>query len=163
MVDLTTFTKQVEESKQRVVRAVVETHKAIAIKAYSLIAADTRDTGLRYGSPVWSGRFRASHTIAIGAPDTTVKPPNPDTVGAGATRWPTEPDGIYNAPPVSYAAQKLTSLKPFQIVYIANALPYARRIELGYSKFKAPEGVYEVTAAAVGAQYKNVTVKSLGL
>lgn len=163
MADLDTFVKEIEASKERVVRAVVETHKAIAIKAYAMISADSRETGLRYGSPVWSGRFRASHTIAIGAPDTATKPPNPDTVGAGATRWPDEPDGIYNAPPVSYAAQKLTALKPFQIVYIANALPYARKIELGHSKFKAPEGVYDVTAVAVGAQFRNVTIQRLGL
>ncbi len=163
MADLPTFLKEVDAANERVTRAVVEAHKAVAIKAYAMIAADSRETGMRYGSPVWSGRFRASHTIAIGAPDTATKPPHPDTVGKGATRWPDEPDGIYNAPPASYAAQKLTALKPFDIVYIANALPYARRIELGHSKFKAPEGVYDVTAVAVRAQFRNISIQRLGI
>lgn len=163
MADLNTFIKEAEAAKERAARALVEAHKAVAIRAYAMIATDTRDTGMGYGSPVWSGRFRASHTIAVNVPDTATKPPHPDTVGKGATRWPDEPDGIYNATPVSYAAQKLTALKPFDIVYIANALPYARKIELGHSKLKAPAGVYEATAIAVRAKFKNVTLKSLGI
>lgn len=156
MASLDLFLKTVEGSKETAVRRLVEAHKAVSIAAYQMVAADTRATALRYGSPVWSGRYRASHTIAVGAPDTRVKPPHPDTAGPGATRWPDDVSGPYGAPPVSYAAQVVGSLKPFQVVYIANALPYARRIEAGHSRLKAPEGVYEVTAQALRLRFANL-------
>ena len=154
MADLSTFSRALDDSKERAVRGLVEAQKAIATKAYSMIAADSRSVSLKYGSPVWSGRYRASHTIAIGTPDTSVKEaPQVDV------RWPDEPSTVLNAPPVSRAAQVLSGLKPFSVVFIANALPYARRIENGYSKLKAPAGVYEATAQAVRSLYGRLRLK----
>lgn len=159
MSDLDTFTRDVDAYKEKAVLALVEAQKMIATRAYQMVARDSREVGLSYGSPVWSGRFRASHTIAIGTPDARVADPNEDTVGRGATRWPDEPDRVLPAPPVSRAAQVLSALQPFQIVYIANALPYARRIEMGWSKLKAPAGVYEVLAQTLRTRFARLNLK----
>ena len=153
MSDLAGFLAEVERSKELAVKRFVEFQKSVAIAAFQMIAADSRTVGMAYGSPVWSGYYRQNHNISIGEPNTSVRPPNPETVGPGATRWPDEPDRVLNAQPVSYAAQALQQLKPFDVVYITNASPHAKRIEEGWSKFKAPEGVYAVTAEAVRARF----------
>ncbi|WP_193183266.1 hypothetical protein [Nisaea sediminum] len=49
-------------------------------------------------------------------------------------------------------------LGPQDRVKIINILPYARRIELGWSA-SAPDGVYEVAASIVAGQFENVRVR----
>lgn len=145
--------------RDQVIAQVVELHRTIALDAFRMLAADSVQAGYKYGSPIWSGRYRSNHNISIGNPDMTVKPANPDTVGKGATRWPDSPLKVLNAQPLTNAASMLARLQPFDVVYITNPLPYARPLEEGWSKFKAPEGIYEVTAQALNTKYGNVTLK----
>lgn len=151
------FSKGLQQAKETAVRQFVEFHKTVAQAAYNLISAHSETVGIAYGSPVWTGRFAGSHTISIGHIDTSVLPPHPET-GAGGIRWPEEPASPYRSKPASYASNKLAALKPFEVVYIANSLPYAQRLEGGYS-LRAPEGVYNVAADAVRARYKNVQLR----
>lgn len=51
-------------------------------------------------------------------------------------------------------------IEPDDVVTFVNLLPYARRLEKGWSKKQAPDGVYEVASAIIRARFgKLVTVK----
>jgi hypothetical protein len=78
-----------------------------------------------------TGRYYASHTIARGRIDKTVREPNPDGE-----------ENPYPGLPLTNAATALLGFKLGQTTYIANSLPYAQILEDGHSKFKAPEGIY---------------------
>jgi hypothetical protein len=93
-----------------------------------LLMAET-DARLKMKSPVDTGRFRASWTIGIGQPDPSVAP----TAAKGQVATP-EP--------------RLPAITVGATYYHANSLPYARRLEYGWSK-KAPQGVVRLTAQEV--------------
>lgn len=150
MSNINQFSADIDKAfDEKVVQNFVEFHRAVALDAFRKVAADTRSTGFAFGSPVWSGSFRSGHNISLDTPDFTPPQKNPS-----ADRWPDEPDQVLQAPPVSQAAQVLLALKPFRQIFIANAAPYARRLEGGYS-LKAPEGVYKVTAMSVIEKFKS--------
>lgn len=48
------------------------------------------------------------------------------------------------------------SVEPDDVVTFVNLLPYARKIEAGWSKRQAPDGVYEAAAAIVKARFGNI-------
>jgi len=77
-------------------------------------------------SPVDTGRFRANHNVSYGTPNYTTT----DSTASGR--------GLAEA-------QKALSLPVGGVVYMTNALPYARRLEYGWSK-QAPAGIYRVSA-----------------
>jgi hypothetical protein len=81
-------------------------------------------------SPVDTGRFRASWTIGVGQIDPSVAPES----APGQKVATPEP--------------RIPAITVGQTYYHANSLPYARRIEYGWSK-KAPAGCVRVTAAEV--------------
>lgn len=139
--------------EEKVVKKFVELHRAVAMSGFQMITADSRQVGFSYGSPYWTGRFAGSTNIAIGSVVTSVLPPHPEK-----PRWPDEPDDPYRAKPLSAAATALLGLQPFDVVYISNALPYARKIEAGSSQ-KAPAGVFEVAALALKEKFQSSSVK----
>lgn len=149
MTGINQFSADIDKAfEEKVVQNFVEFHKAVALDAFRKVIVDSRSVGFANGSPVWSGSFRSGHNLSVDAPEFT--PPTPVAEGE---RWPDEPDQIIPAPPVSEAAMKLMALRPFRQVFIANAAPYARRLEGGYS-LKAPEGIYKVAAMAVIEKFK---------
>jgi hypothetical protein len=94
-----------------------------------LLLAET-DARLKMKSPVLYGRFRASWTIGVGQIDPSVAPePAP---------------GQHVATP----EPRIPAITVGQTYFHANSLPYARRIEYGWSK-KAPAGCVRVTAQEV--------------
>lgn len=88
-------------------------------------------------SPVDTGRFKGSHVVSIGAPVYAV-PDTPDKDGG---------------PTVDRGLAALSGLEPYTVVYIQTNLPYAERIENGWSRL-APAGVYAVSFAGVSEAYK---------
>ena len=90
------------------------------------------DARLKMKSPVLTGRFRASWTIGVGQVDTSVAP----EPGPGQTIATPEP--------------RIPAITMGQTYYHANSLPYARRLEYGWSN-KAPGGMVRLTAAEVPA------------
>ena len=88
-------------------------------------------------SPVDTGRFRGNNIVSIGAPvfsqSANVDPTGSATISAGL-----------NA---------VTGLEPFTVVYIQNNLPYAERLENGWSD-QAPGGVYGLAFIGVSEAYK---------
>lgn len=99
------------------------------VQVLTLLLAEV-DAQLKIASPVLSGRFRASMTIGVGQIDTSVAPEVPP---GGSIAMP-EP----RIPAITIGAT----------YYHANSLPYARRIEYGWSN-KAPAGVFRITAQKV--------------
>lgn len=79
-------------------------------------------------SPVDTGRFRGNWQCGVGAVDTRVDSA-PDKQGAAA---------IANAHAV------MRSWKAGQTIYLTNSLPYARRLEYGWSA-QQPQGMVRVT------------------
>ena len=136
--------------QEKVVQRFVQKHRTIALQAMKEVTTDSRTVGFAHGSPVWTGRFKGSHKINVNVPDTGVLPPHPETFEG--LRWPDDPAAPYPSPALSEASIKLTALKPFEKVVISNHLPYARRIETGYSP-KTPEGVYGITAERLYKKY----------
>lgn len=83
-------------------------------------------------SPVDTGRFRGNWNVSIGEPNWTttfeVDKSGPATIARGE--------------------EVITSIPPYRVIWIANGLPYARRLETGWSK-QAPLGVVAITAAEI--------------
>jgi hypothetical protein len=94
-----------------------------------LLMAET-DARLKMKSPVDTGRFRASWTIGVGQIDTSVAPEPP----AGSS--------------IAIPEPRIPAITLGQTYYHANSLPYARRLEYGWSK-QAPGGMVRVTAQEV--------------
>jgi hypothetical protein len=63
---------------KKVVGRTTEIYKGVVLELYKRITANSLQVGIAYGSPVLTGRYYASHTIARGRIDTTVREPNPD-------------------------------------------------------------------------------------
>lgn len=100
------------------------------------IVADTLQ-GVVLVSPVDTGAFRGNHRVSIGSVDATANPSEKDSSGAGT---------------ISKGLQNLIALKPFQTVFISNSLPYAYRLENGWSE-QAPQGIYRTTFTYITQKY----------
>lgn len=77
-------------------------------------------------SPVDTGRFRANWNVAPGAPDRST-------------------GEFTNAERSQAEAQKALSLELGGVIYMTNSLPYAKRLEDGWSK-QAPTGMVRKSA-----------------
>ncbi len=142
----------------KVIRGLLAVQRAVVLDLYARLIRDTRTTGFAFGSPVWTGRYAASHRVSLGSRDASVADPHPDQP---FLRWPDEPDSRVNAMPMSQVSRILQALKPFSTVIISNSLPYSRRIERGWSG-KAPEGVYRVTADATIEKFRKIDSGVIG-
>jgi hypothetical protein len=87
-------------------------------------------TALVRMSPVDTGRFRGNWMIGVGSPDVS-------TIDA------VDKDGSTTVARITTAAG---SLEAGGVVYITNSLPYARRLEYGWSKqAPSPPGIVRLT------------------
>jgi len=151
------FERQVQEAAKAGIEKFVELHRTVTLKGYQYTTADTRSVSFQFGSPVWTGRFRASFNVSVGAPNYAVKPPHPE-IGNGLV-WPDDPGAPYKTSGVAAAAAQIVGLQPFDQTHIANGLPYARLIEKGYS-IKAPAGVLNVVAERLAKEFDGVTIQT---
>ncbi len=143
--------RQIQAAKEKIIKRAIEIQKAVALTTYNYITTPNDTPGdyrsRSYGSPRLTGRFVASHTIAINRIDTTVQPENLA--------------GVENplAPPnKSIAASTLHGLHLGDIIYIANSLDYAKELEYDSPSMKAPTGVYIIASLKVSSEFKNVKV-----
>lgn len=83
-------------------------------------------------SPVDTGAYRASHIVSIGSADMGVREPE---VNANQD-----------------AAIQAVKIKLGNLVYIQNNLPYAERLENGWSD-QAPQGIYSTTFNFISQKY----------
>jgi hypothetical protein len=98
--------------------------RAITLTAFSRVV-------LR--SPVSTGRFRANWNVSYGSPNYST------TDSTDQARGPHE-------------AQKSLTLPVGGLVYLSNGLPYAQRLEVGYSK-QAPQGMIRLTALEISQAF----------
>jgi len=92
-------------------------------------------------SPVDTGRFRGNWQVGIGSvPNGTL-----------------ELDDATGVATISAAAARLAGVTAGNIIYLANNLPYARRLEEGYSQ-QAPAGMVALTV-----QEFQLVVKKIGI
>lgn len=94
-------------------------------------------SGVVMKSPVDTGRFRGNWTVSIDAADWSTSE-NTDK-GGGST--------------IANGSAVISSLPPYRAIWISNGLPYARRIETGWSN-QAPAGVVAVTLAELESQIR---------
>jgi hypothetical protein len=135
----------------KIIGQAKEFAKSVAISAFRDISATANEAGGVFGSPLWSGRFRASNNISVGSPDFSVLPPNPS-----AKNHPTPVASPYKSNINADATPALQSFKLGDTIYIANGLPYARRIEFDGWSAQVPNGVFKVAKERVRAKYKDV-------
>lgn len=114
---------------------VAEATRTAALYTWNLLQEPRREPGAAvFGSPVLSGRYRASIRVSVNEIDFSVAPrsktPNIESIPA---------------PSVDQARAKLVNLKMGDKVFLSDAVPYIYRIENGYSK-KTPQGVFLTTA-----------------
>lgn len=93
--------------------------------------------GVVMSSPVDTGAFRGNHRVSVGSVDQSANESEKDKSGAGT---------------IAKGLQNLVTLRPFQTVYISNSLPYALRLENGWSN-QAPVGVYKTTFNYIVQKY----------
>lgn len=88
-------------------------------------------------SPVDTGRFRGSNIVSVGSPvytvTTNVDPTGSETINKGLSA--------------------VSGLEPYTAVYIQTNLPYAERLENGWSD-QAPSGIYGLAFIGVSEAYK---------
>ncbi|WP_050980187.1 HK97 gp10 family phage protein [Sinorhizobium sojae] len=93
--------------------------------------------GVVMKSPVDTGRFRGNWTVSVDAKDTSIT--DATDKGGGET--------------IAKGAALIAALPPYRTVWISNNLPYARRLETGWSK-QAPAGVVALTIAEIESQFR---------
>lgn len=151
------FKKQLTVAHQtKVVAAAIEFHRTISLVAFRDISATAMEAGGGFGSPFWSGRFRASNNISINNPDFSILPPNPS-----AGNYPMPVSSPYKSKTLSDAQIVLKGLKIYDKVYISNGLPYAKRIEAGGWSAQVPNGVYNVVAERIRNRFSSVSLRGL--
>lgn len=106
-----------------------------ALLAHKKITLDFL-SGVVKKSPVDTGRFRANWQVSAHAPlRTAVSKLDPKPRGTG-------PDALA----LNQAGAALRQLKPYGVSYVQNNLPYAQRLETGWSR-QAPAGMVALTLA----------------
>lgn len=96
---------------------------------------------LMMSSPVMDGAYRASHIVSLNNPDYGVR-----EASSNAPKGGIDPNAQKDA------AQKLLSFKLGNLIYIQNNLPYAERLENGWSQ-QAGQGIYGTTFNFISQKY----------
>ncbi|MDK6203314.1 hypothetical protein QP097_07555 [Oligella urethralis] len=100
------------------------------------------------GSPVRNGAYRSNHCVSVNSADYGFDM----TLGKGADNEP--PKGSLNVEAYTAGLEIIAaeSGEPYASITIQNNLPYAERLENGYSE-QAPIGVYGPAFAGIRAKY----------
>lgn len=129
--DLRSFQLQLDRAYERKVeQRVAQATRWVALEALRRVVLK---------SPVRSGRFRGNWQAALSVrPDGVVEVEDKD-----------------GGPTISEGSRNIAQLKPYEVVYLSNNVPYARRLEDGHSQ-QAPQGVVAVTVAELQAFFNNI-------
>lgn len=112
-------------------KVIVLLHKKIALEALKRVVQK---------SPVDTGRFRGNWMASIGVKSTDASGQN-------------DPSGSSS---LGRGSAVIGNIQPYTVIYLTNNLPYAERLENGWSK-RAPQGMVTVTAAEIKAHFAKVT------
>lgn len=139
------FSDELKKEAKLAINEFVKFHREVAVFVYGEAVRNSR---------VWTGRFRGSHNMSIGAPNTDTLPVHPDVL-SGKVRWPVAPSKPFAAQSVAEIRRSLLPLRAFGTIYLTNALPYASFLE-------AKDAVYARALAAADARFANVRVVRTG-
>lgn len=117
--------------QEKVVDNVIAVQKKLALEALRRVVQK---------SPVDTGRFRGNWMVSIG-------------VRADGTIETVDPSG---GTTINKGLAPISTLDKMDVVYIQNNLPYAERLENGWSQ-QAPAGMVAVTVAEIEAFFSQVT------
>jgi len=129
--DLRSFQLQLDRAYERKVeQRVAQVTRWVALEALRRVVLK---------SPVDTGRFRGNWQTAVSVrPDGVVEVEDKD---GGQT--------------ISEGSRNIAQLKPYEVVYLSNNVPYARKLEDGHSR-QAPQGVVSITVAELAAFFNNI-------
>jgi hypothetical protein len=149
MVNLDAQIKKVTSNIENQLLGFVRT---VVVDGWDMVTSDVEATG-DIGSPVYSGRFRGSHQIAVNGKDPSTLPPAPN-----------RQRNFYNSPPRSKAETVLANIKLGDTINISNSLDYAGGIEDGTISSKTPRGVYLIARERLVQKYKDgMRLSQLGI
>ncbi|ARO24744.1 hypothetical protein TAL182_CH02998 [Rhizobium sp. TAL182] len=94
-------------------------------------------SGVVLKSPVDTGRFRGNWNVSIDTADRSVSDAT-DKGGSGT---------------IAKGSAVINTVPPYRVIWLSNNLPYARRLETGWSK-QAPAGVVALTLAELESQLR---------
>lgn len=113
--------------------------------------------GVLKRSPVRHGRFRGSNRISVNAPDLSVEPP---IVGSSNIEGQPKRGDPPTAQEFARATRSLAQVRFGDTIHITNALPYAKRLEEGWSsQTPGPRGIYGATFDETTGSFR-VTVEA---
>lgn len=115
------------------------------INEFVALVGLTAIRGVVLKSPVDTGRFKGNWNLGVGEADESINLNQFDKSGGETI---TRADGSLQA----YAA-----FENFPVIHITNNLPYAGRLEDGYSG-QAPGGMVGLTVAEIEAQFDGETI-----
>lgn len=154
------FERQARREQAQIVAEAVEAHRAVSLTLYKALIGRAWDNGGQWGSPVASGRYVASMRVSLNALDTSTAPADP------SYRYPSREQHGGNAdalpkrtvrnPPISAVAATLRGFRLGDTIYVSNAVPYVRRIEIAGHSWQAPGGVFEPTTAKIVVQFRDL-------
>ena len=107
--------------------------------------------GIVLKSPVDTGRFRGNWNVSFNGPDESVVELEGESIPQGKEETKIAGEVL------SKGATKIDGFKAGQnkSIHISNNLPYAARLENGYSK-QAPAGMLDLTLAEISVHYANL-------
>lgn len=111
------------------------------LKIFARIENDAL-TGIVMKSPVDTGRFRSNWSVSVGVPDLTILPKS--TIKSASQV-------------VTEGGNKIKANKKLTNVYIQNNLPYALKLENGWSK-QAPTGMVAITVNELKHKYNGMII-----
>lgn len=100
--------------------------------------------GVSLKSPVLTGRLRGNWQLMVAGSTEEEIPGTTTSSKTGKQRW-TSSGGN----PFQNAQNSLKALIVYDTIFVFNNVPYARRIENGHSRIKAPQGMLAVTLTEV--------------
>ena len=173
------FDRQAADAHRAVVAEATETIRTVALDLFHSLQTRRKDAGGAWGSPVASGRLVSSYRISINSIDASSEPADPNyrypPAGYVADHWVNGVRGFKltghmydedNLPPrtirngpISRVSARLRTFKLGDRIYIANSVPYIRRIEIGSHSWQTPDGVFAPTVREVVRKYANINLK----
>lgn len=94
-------------------------------------------SGVVLKSPVDTGRFRGNWNVSVDVRDDTTT----DATDKGGAATIAKGQGV------------ITAVPPYRTIWLTNNLPYARRLETGWSQ-QAPVGMVALTLAELESQFR---------
>ena len=112
-----------EIAEAKIEKEIIRVQTAMAVFCYVTWSTGKATWSKEQPNDYWSGQYRASINVDVGAIDASYAPDNPG-------EWPIHGDP-YPAKDVSYVEGVLATelAQPYKVVWLSNAVPHAAKVE----------------------------------